>query len=43
MTTIEIIGTGTAGIVAAGAYLKWAVRPVTIAYQLGRAIGKRSR
>lgn len=35
MTTIEIIATGT-GILGAGAYLRWAISPVLIAYRVGR-------
>ena len=31
---------GGAVVVAAGAYLKWAVRPVAIAYRLGREVGQ---
>jgi hypothetical protein len=35
MSTIEIITAGAA-IVGAGAYLRWAVTPVRIAYALGK-------
>lgn len=28
-----------AGVLAAGAYLRWAVRPVIGAYRLGRRVG----
>jgi hypothetical protein len=32
---------GGAAAVALGAYLRWAVRPVTVAYRIGAAIGRR--
>lgn len=37
METIGIIGGSAA---AAGAYLKWAVRPVLAAYRVGRVAGQ---
>ena len=30
-----------AGVVAVGAYLRWAVRPVAVAFRLGQAVGRR--
>jgi hypothetical protein len=35
MSAFEIIAAG-AGIIAAGAYLRWAVTPVRIAYEVGK-------
>ena len=35
MQVAEIAG-AAAGVVAAGAYLRWAVRPVLVAYWVGR-------
>jgi hypothetical protein len=33
------LGATAAGVVAAGAYIRWAVRPVIGAYRLGRRVG----
>lgn len=41
MTTIEIIG-GAVAVIAAGAWLRWAVKPVVIGYRLGWRAGRRS-
>jgi hypothetical protein len=41
MSTIEITGGAVAATIAAGAYLRWGVKPVAIAFQLGRLIGRR--
>lgn len=30
----------SAAVVVLGAYLRWAVRPVAVAFRLGRAIGR---
>lgn len=37
--SIEIIGGSAAAVIGAGAYLTWAVRPVAIAYRVGRLVG----
>jgi hypothetical protein len=43
MTNLEIIGGSAAAVIAAGAYLRWAVRPVIGAYRLGRLAGRLTR
>ena len=40
MTPAKALGTAVA-IVAAGAYMRWAVKPVTAAYQVGHRLGVR--
>ena len=37
MNAIEIIAAG-AGVLGAGAYLRWAVRPVCLAYWVGKQV-----
>jgi hypothetical protein len=41
MTPVTI-GVAIAGVAASGAYLRWAITPVSIAYRIGRAIGRRA-
>jgi len=38
MNAIQIIAAG-AGILGAGAYLRWAITPVCLAYEIGRFVG----
>ncbi len=38
MNAFEIVAAGT-GILAAGAYLRWAITPACLAYEIGRYVG----
>lgn len=41
MQNIELIGGSAAAVVAAGTYMRWAVRPALISYQLGAMTSRR--
>jgi hypothetical protein len=42
MNAIELAATAAAAVLGAGAYLRWAIQPVSTAYRIGRTVGRHS-